>query len=222
MSSFELNKIFAAILVAGITAMLAGFIAEQLTHPHELEKDAVAIEGGAAEGGGAASAAAMPEPVLHLIATADAAQGEKLSKACASCHSFGQGEAAKTGPNLWGIIGAKKGHMSGFTYSDQLLAKGGNWSYSDLNHFLWSPKKYIPGTKMGYIGMKKPEDRAAILAWLRTLGGAGLPSQAEIDAEAKELAPPAPAGEVQTPAATEGTPELVPSQDNKPAEAPVH
>ena len=192
-SNLENNKIFAAILVAGIVAMLSGFVAEILTEPHALEKDAVAIEGAAEEGGGGAAAPALPQPILALIAAADAAQGEKLSKACAACHSFEQGGPAKIGPNLYGIIGAKKGHMGGFAYSEALIAKGGTWSYSDLNHFLWSPKKFMPGTKMTYIGMKKPEDRAALIAWLRTLGNAPAPSGAEIAAEAVELAPPAPA-----------------------------
>ena len=92
-NNLESNKIFAAILVAGITAMLGGFIARELVHPHMPETDAVAVEGAAVEGG-AASGPAMPEPILSLIATADIAQGEKLSKACASCHAFEKG-----GPN---------------------------------------------------------------------------------------------------------------------------
>jgi cytochrome c len=188
-SSLESNKIFAAILVAGITAMLGGFVAEVMIHPHELETDVVSIEG--APEGGAASGPAMPEPILHLIATADVAKGEKLSKACASCHSFQKGEAAKIGPNLWNTVGASKGSHS-FEYSEGLKAKGGTWTYIDLNKFLWKPKAFVEGTKMNFIGIKKPEDRAAMIAWLRTLADSpkGNPSQGEIDAEAKELTPP--------------------------------
>jgi cytochrome c len=211
MSSMELNKIFAAVLVAGIVAMLSGFVAELLTESHEMEKDAVAIEGEAEAGG--AAAAAGPEPIMSLIAAADVAQGEKLSKACAACHTFGQGEASKLGPNLYGIVGKKKA-AGDFAYSEAMVAHGGTWSYSELNHFLWAPKKFVPGTKMAFIGLKKPEDRAAMVAWLRTLGGSlGAPSQGEIDAEIKELAPPAvevtPAEAAAEPAAA-------------PAEAPAH
>ena len=191
MSSFEFNKVFAAILVAGITAMLGGFIAHTLVHPHELEKDAVEIDGGAVASAGAA-AEAKPDPIMHLIATADIAKGEKLSKACAACHSFDNGGPNKVGPNLYGVVGAAKGHLSSFQYSDALLSTGGGWGYESLNEFLWKPKVYAPGTKMNYLGLKKPGDRAAMIAWLRTQGSGSfaLPNDAEIAAEAAELAPP--------------------------------
>ena len=84
MSSFEFNKLFAAILVAGITAYLSGFIADKLVHPKDLKEDAVAIDGAPVAGGGA-KVEKKAEPILHLIATADVARGEKLSKACAAC-----------------------------------------------------------------------------------------------------------------------------------------
>ncbi|MCB1532736.1 MAG: cytochrome c family protein [Alphaproteobacteria bacterium] len=201
MSSFEFNKIFAAVLVAGIVAMLGGFVAELLMHPHELEKNAVEIDGGpVASGGGAAEA--MPEPILSLIADADIAKGEKLSKACAACHSFESGGPAKVGPNLYGVVGRAKGSKAGFEYSAGMKAVGGSWTYADLNKFLWKPKKFVADTKMNYIGLKKPEDRAAMIAWLRTLGSsAALPTQGQIDAEMAELATP----EAEEPA-SEGAP----------------
>lgn len=211
MNSFEFNKIFAAVLVAAIVAMLGGFISKKLIHPHDLETDAVSIEGGPVASAGPA-AAAMPEPILHLIATADVAQGEKLSKACAACHAFEKGGPNKVGPGLWGVVNAQKGHHAGFAYSEALIAKGGAWSYDSLNKFLWKPKAYIDGTKMSYIGMKKPEDRAAIIAWLRTLADspAGFPGDADIAKEKAELTPPpaevppeAPAVETAAPAAAE-------------------
>lgn len=202
MSSFEFNKIFAAILVAGITAMLSGFIANKLVHPHDLEKDAVEIDGGAVIGSGPKKAA-LPEPILHLIATADVARGQKLSKACAACHSFDNGGPNKVGPNLWGIVGAPKAHSDSFGYSSTMANFGGAWGYAELNKFLWKPKKYMPGTKMNYNGLKKPEDRAAMIAWLNTLGSNDpLPNAAEIAAEAAELTPPEDEAEAAaTPAA---------------------
>ena len=190
MDSMEKNKIFAAVLCAGIMAMLAGFIAKKLVHPHELKEDAVAIEGLELAAGGAAKPK-LPDPIMHLIATADAAKGEKLSQACAACHSFDKGGPDKVGPNLYGVAGGPIGGKGGFAYSAAMAGAGGAWGYEDLNFFLWKPKTHMPGTKMNYAGLKKPEDRAAMIVWLRTKGGSlGAPSAAEIAAEAAALAPP--------------------------------
>lgn len=197
MSDFEKNKIFAAVLIAGIAAYLAAFVGDKLVYPEKLKEDAVFVEGGPVET--VAAAVQMPDPILHLIATADVARGEKLSKACAACHSFDQGGPNKVGPNMWAVVNADKGHIDGFAYSDALLETGGSWNYLSLNKFLWKPKSYIPGTKMNYLGIRKPEDRAAMIAWLRTLDSnpAPLPTEAEIAAEKAELAPPEPEPEVE-------------------------
>lgn len=201
MGGMEFNKIFAAILVAGIVAMLGGFIARQLIHPHGLEKNAFQIEAAEESAAGGAAAKAGPQPILDLIATADAVRGEKIAKACAACHTFTKGGPNGVGPNLWGVVGGPKDHIPGFAYSGELLKHGGTaWTYAELNKFLYKPKDYAPGTKMTFLGLKKPEDRAALLAWLRTQADApkALPGDAEIAAEKAELAPseavPAAAG----------------------------
>ena len=188
--NLEFNKIFAALLVAGITAGTASFVSGLVMHPHELEEDAVPIEGVEVVAGAPAGPTG-PEPVLHLIAAADVARGEKLSKACAACHSFDKGGANAVGPNMWNVLGRTKASHAGFSYSDALSGMEGQWGYEELNKFLYKPKDYVPGTKMNYIGIKKPEDRAAMIAWLRTLhdGSPALPSDAEIAAEKAELAP---------------------------------
>lgn len=192
MDNMEFNKIFAAVLVAGIIASLTGFISHKLVHPHALTENAYKIEGVGEEAAGGVKAPAKPEPILAMIATADIAKGEQVAKVCAACHSFNKGGANGVGPNLWGVVNHAKGSHDGFSYSDGLKAKGGNWSYSELNHFLWKPKAYIDGTKMNFIGLKKPEDRAAVIAWLRTLADSpsGLPTAGQIEEEAAELAPP--------------------------------
>ena len=183
------NNMFAALLVAGITAWGAAFVSELLVHPEHLEKDAISIAGAAVAGTGPVKKAG-PEPMLHLIATADIAKGEKLSKACAACHSFDQGGPNKVGPNLWGVVGAQKAAHAGYEYSSAMASFGGDWSYLELNKYLWKPKKHIPGTKMNYNGIKKSEDRAAMIAWLHSLGSSkGMPTDVEIAAEKAELAP---------------------------------
>lgn len=197
MSNFEFNKIFAGILCALLTIWLAGFAADRIVAPKKLEKEAVMIEGASDDhGGGAASTGPVgPEPIMALLAAADVEKGAKISKACAACHAFEKGGPNKQGPGLWGIVGHAKAGHDGFTYSDDLKAKGGNWDYDALNHFLWKPKSYVAGTKMTFAGIKKAEERAALIAWLRTQADspAALPSEAEIAAEAAALAPPAPA-----------------------------
>ena len=201
MSSFEFNKLFAAILVAGITAMLSGFIANKLVHPKDLKEDAVPIDGAPVAGGGP-KVEKKAEPIAHLIASADIARGEKLSKACAACHSFDNGGPNKVGPNLWNVFGAPKAGKGGYEYSSAMAGFGGAWGYLEMNQYMWKPKKYIPGTKMNYNGIKKPEDRAAMVAWLRSLSSnpVPLPSATDISKELSELAPPveeAPAGDVE-------------------------
>lgn len=194
MGGMEFNKIFAAFLIAGIVAMLGGFIGKILVHGETPEQDAYTIE--VAEVAGPAGAAeAKAEPILAMIASADIARGETVARACAACHTFTKGGANGVGPNLWNTVGGPKEHMAGYAYSGALKASGeANWTYAALNKYLWKPKKYAPGTKMNYIGLKKPEDRAAVIAYLRTLADAprALPSGAEIAAEEAELSPPEP------------------------------
>ncbi|HPF77777.1 MAG TPA: cytochrome c family protein [Alphaproteobacteria bacterium] len=204
MGGMEFNKIFAAVLVAGIVAMFSGFIAKSLTHPRELEENAYKIEGMASAETGAKEP--MPEPILAMLADADVARGQKVSKACAACHSFEKGGPNGVGPDLYGVVGRKKQSHAGFSYSGSLTDQGGDvWTYEELNKFLWKPKAYAPGTKMSFIGVKKPEDRAALIAWLRTQADSpkALPSAGDIAKEQADLAPEEPeeAAEEEAPAA---------------------
>lgn len=167
----QMNNVFAALLIAGIVAMLSGFISHVIYHPHVPEEDAYPVEvvEVAAAGDAGAAAPATAEPITDLLATADVAKGEKLFKVCAACHTIDAGGANRVGPNLHGIIGAKHAHAAGFAYSDAIKAKAGEtWTVDALNQFIWNPKKAIAGTKMGYAGMKKAEDRAALVKYLQS------------------------------------------------------
>lgn len=193
MGGIEFNKIFAAVLVAGLIAMFSGFVAEKLTKPKELKENAFKIEG-VADAGAGPKVEKLAEPVLAMLASADIARGQKVSKACAACHNFDKGGPDGVGPHMWGVVGRSKDSVAGFTYSGALAANGAStWTYDSLNKFLWKPKKYAPGTKMNYVGLRKPEDRAAIIAYLRTLSDRPkpLPTSTEIAAEEAELLPPA-------------------------------
>ncbi len=214
MGGMEFNKIFAAVLAAGIIASFSGFLAKELIHPHELEEDAYHVEAVEDTGGAGPAKVAMAEPILAMIAAADVAKGEKVAKACAACHTFTKGGPNGVGPNLYGVVGGPKNHKSDFAYSGTLQNQGGaTWTYAELNKFLWKPKAYDPGTKMSFAGLKKPEERAAVIAWLRQQADApkAAPSAAEIAAEEAELAPPAEAAPADA---------AVPAEGAKPAEAP--
>lgn len=171
MDSFELNKIAGAVLLAGLVAMLAGFTADKVVRPEPLESPAYKVEGvAAASATTAAPAAAVIEPVSALLASADIAKGEAGAKACAACHSFDKGGPNKVGPNLWNVVGGPHAHMEGFAYSTAMKAlHDKTWDYEALNEFFAAPRQAVPGTKMAYAGMKNVQDRANLIAWLRTL-----------------------------------------------------
>lgn len=176
MSGFEWNKVMGAILLAGLVASLAGFVSREAVHPTELKENAYVVE--VAEDAGASSAAAPkdtgPADIKPMLAKADVAKGQKLSSKCVSCHNFEEGGAAKVGPDLYNIVGAKQASKD-FAYSAAMKAKTGTWTYDELNHWLYDPKGYAPGTKMTYVGMKKDDERADLIAWLRTLSPSPVP-----------------------------------------------
>lgn len=180
----EFNKIFASILTAGIIAMLAGFIAGKLVYVEKLEQDAYVIEAAEGDAGQIIPEKTGPEPILALLESANIEKGQKLSRACAACHNFEKGGPHRVGPNMWDTVNLTIAGHDGFAYSDALLAKkeqGLKWTYEELNAFLYKPREYAPGTKMSYIGMKDAQDRADIIAWLRTLSDdpAPLPDPSE-------------------------------------------
>jgi len=104
--------------------------------------------------------------IMALFASTNAAEGAKIFKKCAACHSISEGGGNKIGPALWGVLNRPIGSMSDYKYSKAMAAYGKKWSVKEMNGFLLKPKDWIKGTKMSYAGLKKAEDRAAIILYM--------------------------------------------------------
>jgi cytochrome c len=212
MNSLELNKAFAAVLTAGIAFMLAGQVGKLLVHGETPHESAIRI--GEPAGGAAAPAApAAPalEPISGLLANANVENGQTIAqRQCAACHTFNQGGRNGVGPNLYGIMGAPHGHAEGFSYSAALKGKPGPWTYEEMNAWLAKPSTYAPGTRMAYAGLANTQQRADLIAYLRTLspnpiplppaGAAAAPAAAPAAAAAVPAAPAAAAAAAEAPA----------------------
>ncbi|MDP6564849.1 MAG: cytochrome c family protein [Alphaproteobacteria bacterium] len=170
MNLYELNKIVGAVLGSLLLLMVLNEIGNAMVQPTLLDKPAIAIgeEEDEAEKEEAKEEEKSDEPSLAaLLADGDADRGAKVAKKCAACHSFDKGGKNKIGPALYGVIGRDKGQGENFKYSPALLSAGGEWSYADLDSYLIDPKAFMPGTKMVFKGLKKPSDRAHLIAYLR-------------------------------------------------------
>lgn len=100
-----------------------------------------------------------------LMEVADVSKGAKVWGKCKACHKLEDGANA-TGPHLYAVVDREVGSVSGYNYSGALVKVADVWDIDSLNGFLENPKTYAPGTKMGFAGLKKPDDRANLIAYL--------------------------------------------------------
>jgi cytochrome c len=193
MSDLTFNKIAGGVLLTGLVIFGLREASDIVFAKHELEKPGyeIAVAEEAAEGGAAAEVA--PDWGSVLLVPANIEAGKAVSAKCTSCHSFQQGGPNGTGPDLWDVLGRKPGSHGGFAYSAPMTefgAKNPVWDYDHVDQFLKAPGKYISGTKMTFVGLKKQEDRIAMIAYLHSLG-----SKLPVPAPKPAGAAPAPAAE---------------------------
>jgi cytochrome c len=125
---------------------------------------------------GAATSGGGEAPIAQRLKTADVNKGAEISKKCLVCHNFTKGGGNKIGPNLWGIVGSKPAEVPNYSFSDAMKAREDKpWTFEALDEFLTAPRKDVPGTKMTFAGLPKPQDRADLIAWLRQQSDSPVP-----------------------------------------------
>ena len=172
MDSFEFNKFAGAVLGSVLFILAVSILTDALYETEEANPQAYAVaaveEGG--EAGGGAAEAAKEVPLATLLAQSDVERGAKAAKKCAACHNFEEGAGAKIGPDLYHVVGREVASAAGFSYSQAMKDHGGTWTFEELNHFITDPRGYISGTAMSFAGIKKPQERADVIAYLNSLG----------------------------------------------------
>lgn len=217
MDSFEYNKLIGALLGTVFFIMTVGLVSNSLFHSPAPEKPGYAIEvaeeSGAAQGG---AEAPQVEPIAARLASADVAKGQAEFKKCQACHSGEKGGPNKVGPDLWEVVDRPIATHEGFSFSAGMkeFSNGGaeKWTYDHLDHFLTSPKNYVKGTAMSFAGIKDPQNRANVIAYLRSLADTPEPLP-EVPAEGApaEGAPAEGAAQPET-APAQPAPQQAPAQ----------
>jgi len=173
MNKIIVSIVFAIILVVGINK-----IADVIFYVEKPEKSAYQVAS-VTTVASTASAEASSETgnIMAVFASTSAAEGAKVFKKCAACHSIAEGGKNKIGPALWGVLGRQAGSLPDYKYSKAMVAHGKKWSFEEMNGFLIKPKDWIKGTKMSYAGLKSEKERAAVILYMNQNTNNPLPLQ---------------------------------------------
>lgn len=163
--TMTITKIAGGLFGAWLILLLGKWAGEEIYHAEAHGDQSYVIEVASADSGEPAEEIDM----AALMEAADAGKGEGIFRKCSACHKVDGTDAV--GPHLNGVVGRDIASVGGFSYSGGLSGKEGAWDPENLSAFLTSPKGWAPGTTMGFAGLKKPEDRANVIAYLQSLGG---------------------------------------------------
>ena len=176
-----MNKIVVSIVLVVILVLGINKITDVIFYVEKPEKSAyqVASVTTVASTTSAETSSVSSESVniMALFASTNAAEGAKIFKKCAACHSITEGGGNKIGPALWGVLGRKAGSISDYKYSKAMTAHGKPWTFDEMNSFLIKPKDWIKGTKMSFAGLKSAKDRAAVIIFMNKNTDSPLPLQ---------------------------------------------
>ena len=164
MDSFEINKIFAAIIVTVLLVLGINKVSDVIFHVEKPDVEGYKVEVKVVSTSQANEQGQMD--ISTLLALGNLEDGKKVFKKCAACHSINEGGGNKIGPKLWNVMFRPVGSIADYKYSKALSTYGKEWTWEEMNGFLIKPAKWIKGNKMGFAGLKKEEDRASIMLYL--------------------------------------------------------
>lgn len=170
MKNLSTNQLVAALLIALLLERMTALLSSSLIHPSILTKPAYIVEGVTVSPKSTPSIDTQELALLSpLMAGADPQKGQKSAKKCLQCHTFDRRGPHKIGPRLHGVYGQKIGSQEGFPYSKAMKEKGGTWDEETLNALLYKPRTFVPNTKMSFAGIQSAQERADLVAYLKTL-----------------------------------------------------
>ena len=176
-----MNKIIVSIVFAIILVLGINKVEDVIFYVEKPEKSAYQVASIATDDSSAStetnSVSSGSGDIMAMFASVSAAEGAKVFKKCAACHSINEGGSNKIGPALWGVLGRSVGSVPDYKYSKAMAAYGKNWSFEEMNGFLIKPKVWIKGTKMSFAGLKSAKERAAIILYMNKNTNSPLPLQ---------------------------------------------